>query len=348
MNGSCVLEDLDDREVFTEEFWDLDQEGPEVFIQLILHIIVFVTGVPLNSWIIVRIILKKLYSEPTYMLLLNLAVSDLLICLIPVLLNIIFESLRSYSFGSSDYVRCQVCTIAVVYIILNFQTIFNLTLISLDRFAYFKLSIRYHRIVRTERVGVALIIVWVFSVLLAIPPVAGYGDIVFSAGCGMIFTTSVHVKRSIPYIVIGFTIHTVGIVILIVTNVWILYIGLKHVRSLRIKPVPKTEGNYFERRMSIIDVDSTVKQVKLFQVFGGILLVHFVTLIPAMVLVVIVLASDHIPAAFYRFVLFSLFAAATLHPLVEAFFTPELKKVFKKWCRVCRKKRRPSESSAAV
>lgn len=341
MNYSCVL---DDRDTFTEEFWDLDLDDPQDFTPLILHLIIFFTGVPLNTWIILRIIIKKLYSQPTYMLLLNLAISDLLICLIPVLFNVIFEFAGSKSFGSSNYVRCQVCKIAVIYIILNFQTVFNLSLISLDRFAYFKLSIKYHRIVRTERVGAALVVVWVLSVLLSVPPLAGYGDVVFSTACGMIFVTSLHVERSIPYIIIGILIHSVGIAILIITNVWIMYIGLKQIRSLRVKPAPKLVGNYFERRMSIIDVDSTVKQFKLFQVFGGILLVHFVTLIPAIVLVGIVLFSGHIPEVFYTFVLFSLIAQATLHPLVEAFFTPELKKVIKTWCHKCRK-RRLSDSS---
>lgn len=342
---SCVvIKQVGDREIFTEEIWDLNQDEPKDFILLVLHIIIFFTGVPLNTFIILRIITKKLHSQPTYMLLLNLAISDLLICLIPVLFNIICGFLGSYSLGSSDFLRCQVCKVAVIYIILNFQTVLNLSLISLDRLAYFKLSIKYHQYVRTDRVGVALVVVWVASILLGLPPLGGYGDVVFSTACGMIFVTPIHVERSISYIVIGILIHSVGIAILVVTNAWIVYIAWKQIRSLRVKPVPKLEGSYFERRMSIIDVDSTVKQFKLFQVFGGILLVHFVTLIPAIVLVGIVLFSGRIPRAFYTFVLFSLIAQATLHPLVEAFFTPELKKVIKTWCQKCRKRPPPDYS----
>ena len=344
LNGSCVIEDLHDRKVFTPEFWSVDDD---YYTQLVLYLIIFITGVPLNIWIITRIVKKTLYSQPTYMLLLNLAVCDLLVCLFPVLLNIIFEGLHSYSFGSTDYVRCQVCKIAATCIILNFQTVFNLVLISLDRFAYFKFSIRYDSMVRTRRVVVVVIIAWVASGLLGIPPLVGYGDVVFSTACGMIFLSEAHEKRSQPYIAVGFTTHTISITIVIVTNVWILYIALKQIKKQKMtKPLPKTEGNYFERRLSqYMDVETARKQVKLFQVFGGILLVHFVTLIPTVVLIGIIVVSGYVPAIFYRFVLFSIFAAAPLHPLVEAFFTPELKTMFRRWC-LCWRKRRYSESSA--
>lgn len=344
MNGSCLTEDIDDRKVFTPEYWDV--EGDRYYIQLVMLLIIFITGVPLNIWIIARIILKKLYSQPTYMLLLNLAVCDLLVCFIPVLLNIIFEGLRSYSFGSTDYVRCQVCKIAVVYVILNYQTIFNLILISLDRLAYFKFSIKYDTMIRTKKVILAMIAIWLVSGLLGIPPLVGYGDIVFSTACGMIFITSPHRRRSIPYIAVGFATHIIGISILIVTNMWVLYVALKQIQKQKMtKPLPLKEGNYFERRISAyIDVNTTMKQIKLFQVFGGILLVHFITLIPAVVVVAMVIVSGHVPSLFYRVVLFSIFAAAPLHPLVEAFFTPELKTVFKRWC-LCLRKRRYSETS---
>jgi hypothetical protein len=340
VSGSCVLSEIEDRAELTEEFWELRQKDA-IHLEITLLVIIYITGVPLNAWIIARIVKKKLHTEPTYMLLLNLAVTDLLVCLIPVFLNIIFQGIKMFSFGGSDYVRCQVCKIAVIYVILNFQTIYNLTLISLDRFAYFKLSIKYNRYVTTQRTVVALIVIWALSLLMGIPPLVGYGDIVFSAGCGMVFSRQPHVKRSYSYIGIGLITQVVGITILIITNIWILYIGLKQVHAMRIQPEPRPD----EHRLSLaIDVHSTVKQVKLFQIFGGILLVHFFTLLPATILVGMIIASNNIPPVVYRLVLLTLFAAAPLHPLVEAFFTPELKHMFRKYCKICHKSRRPSES----
>ena len=323
----------------------MGQETPADFIPLILHLIVFFTGVPLNTWIILRILLNQLYAQPTYLLLLNLAISDLLVCLLPVFLNIVSGFLGSYSFGGTDRARCMACKAAFLYVVLNFQTVLNLSLISLDRFAYFRLSIKYYRIVTREKIAAALAVDWTLCLLLGIPPLAGYGDVVFATACGPAFSTPPHVRLSLPYIAVGLLIHLLGLAVLVVTNGWVIYIGFRQIRSLRVKPEPKLTGNYFERRLSIIDVDSTVKQFKLFQIFGAILLVHFATILPSIVLVGMLVASTRVPEGFYDFVLFSLFVQATLHPLVEAFFTPELKKVVKTWCcRLCRK-RRPSESS---
>lgn len=329
--------------MFTPEYWHIKLDEPRDYTLLILHLIVFFTGIPLNILVISRILTEHLYPQPTYLLLLNLAVCDLLICLVPVLINIVSGFKGTYSFGGSDYTRCQVCKIGVVYTILNFQTIFNLSLISLDRITYFKLSIRYHRIVRVERIAIALAVTWVLSFLFGIPPLAGYGDVVFSTMCGMIFVEpAIHVSRSTPYIIVGFITHIVCMAIVVVANMWVVCIGLKQIRSLRVKPVPKMTGSYFERRMSIIDVHATVRQFKIFQIFGGILLVHFVTLIPAIVLVCIRLFSGYMSQTLYSFVLFSLIAQASLHPLVEAFFTPELKKIVTRCFKICQKsKKRP-------
>ena len=341
MNGSCVLQDIDDREVFTPEYWHIKLDEARDYTLLILHLLVIFTGMPLNVLVITKILTEQLYPQPTYLLLLNLAVCDLLVCLVPVLINIISGFRGTYSFGDSDYTRCQMCKLGVIYIILNFQTLFTLTLISLDRLAYFRLSIKYHRIVRIERISIALAVTWVISFLFGIPPLAGYGDIVFSTMCGMIFVNPViHVSRSIPYIIVGFITYVTCMFVLVLANIWVICIGLKQIQSLRVKPVPKMTGNYFERRMSIIDIHATVRQFKIFQVFGGILVVHFVTLIPAIVLVCIRLFSGYMSQTLYSFVLFSLIAQASLHPLVEAFFTPELKKIITKCFKVCKRRKK--------
>ena len=86
MNGSCVLQDIDDREVFTPEYWHIKLDEARDYTLLILHLLVIFTGMPLNVLVITKILTEQLYPQPTYLL---LAVCDLLVCLIPVLINII-------------------------------------------------------------------------------------------------------------------------------------------------------------------------------------------------------------------------------------------------------------------
>ncbi len=341
-NFSCVLGEIRDRETLTLEYWDIELDGEEDYVMIIIYLVILFTGVPLNSLIMTRIIIKQLYKNPSYQLLLNLAICDLLICLVLLLFNTITEFRGSLSFGRSDYARCQVCKIAAFYIMLNFQTIFNLLLISLDRFIYFKYSIRYDSLVNTKTILAALGVVWLLSFVLIIPPLAGYGDIVLSASCGTIFIQHpTHRRRSIPYIAIAIVIHSAVLAALIVTNVWILSIGLKQIKTLRVQP---TEGWDIEHKDSNRDREVAKKQLRILYIFGAILTVHFLTLIPAMVLVAVVaFSASGVPPAAYTVVLLSITSQATLHPLVEALSLPELRKLITKCRGVCPRSNRSEE-----
>lgn len=345
-NFSCILEEITDREAFTPEYWEIELNTPEDYAVVVIYLVIFFTGVPLNVLIISRIIYKRLYKQPTFILLLNLAVCDLLICLVPILFNIITEFMGMYSFGPTDYIRCNVCKVSTVFIILNFLSTFNLALLSLDRFIFFRFSIKYTIFCTPKRVLLALGVIWTLSILFGIPPLAGYGDVTFSLSCGLVFALSpAHVLRSIPYIVFGVTAHSVVIVILVVTNVWIVHISCKQLKTLKVSPIcpGPMEGFDMETRIANRDRAILKKQLKLLQVFGAILLVHFLTLIPAILLVIIISIVGDIPPAFYTVVLFSFSSQATLHPLVESFFTPELRKLV---TRCCGKRKGPRRKSA--
>ena len=67
-------------------------------------IALFLAGVVLNLYVFGRILWKELYSEPKYMLLLNLCVADLVMCFVSVLFNIAMGFTGHYSFGNTDYI----------------------------------------------------------------------------------------------------------------------------------------------------------------------------------------------------------------------------------------------------
>ena len=328
--GSC---DVAERDTLTPEYWDIVLDDPGDYARLPLYLFIFITGIPLNIFIIARVVYKRLYKQSTFILLLSLAICDLLVCLIPIFNNIIINFVGQRSFGSTDYIRCQLCKIAVFFIILNFISTFSLALISLDRFIYFKFSINYDMICSRNKVLVAVISVWVISILLGIPPLAGIGDLVFASSCGLVFLTPTHLRRGIPYIGIAILVHTIVFIILVVTNVWVLIIGCKQLHKNKVKPIGSQAGYDLEMRLARKERAIFRKQLKLLQIFGGILGIHFVTLIPAMVLIAVLSFTGSIPSALYTFVLFSVSSQATLHPLMESFFTPELRKLVTKCCR---------------
>ena len=343
MNFSCVLEEIEDREVLTLEYWNIVLLDPEDYVEIIIFLIILFTGVPLNSLIMARIITKQLYTQPSFQLLLNLAIGDLLICLIPLLFNIIAEFRGTISFGNSDYIRCQFCKIAASYVMLNFQTIFTLLFISLDRFVYFKYSIRYDKFVNTKTILAALAGSWLLSFVLTIPPLAGYGEIVLSASCGTIYIRHpTHRRRSIPYIAVSATIHSVVLATLIVTNVWVVCIALKQLKTLKVKPgkvaAVVVEGWDVVPNQSKKEKEVAKKQFRILYIFGGILIVHFATLIPAVILIVVIASGRSVPRFVYTVVLFSITSQATLHPMVEALSLPELRELVTKCWGVCPRK----------
>ena len=327
--------DTVDRESLTPEIWRVAQVTPGDDARLPLNIIVFVTGIPLNIFIIARVVYKKLHKQPTFTLLLSLAVADLLACLSPVLFNIIvdLQGERFRNLVDTDYLRCQLCKLSVFFIISNFAATLTLGLISIDRFIYFKFSINYDKICSRKKVVIAVVTSWVASVTIGIPPLAGPGDYIFASLCGFVFLSTSHLLRGTPYIIFTLAIQTIVVITLVVTNVWVLVIGCKQLHKNKVKVIGSQAKSSLEMRVAKREREIFRKQLKLMQIFGGILGIHIVTLIPAFVMVPILAFAGSIPPDLYTVALFALGAQAALHPLVESLFTPELRKVVTKCCR---------------
>ena len=339
MNASCVLDDLDDREMLSPEYWDYELQGGkiEAYIRTALQLLLFLTGVPLNLYVIGRILWKRLYSTPTYLLLLNLAFSDLLICLITIPFNVASGFTSHFSFGNTNYIRCQVCKIGILYIMLNLLTTFNVALISLDRFAYFYFPLKYHLKITGKRTALALLGIWGLSIALCIAPLLGYGDQGFSVSCGFIFVTPKHVERGIAQLVVTAIAYTVVVITIAITNLGIVRIACKQIKATTTMTVEMSTiggGDTANAQEKEIRKKEAKKQFKLFRVFGGILLVNFATILPVLVLVTVLVFTE-IPTWYFLFVLVCIMSQVTLHPIVEAFFTPELRVAMPAPCKAC-------------
>ena len=119
---SCNVENLS-RNSVTPEYWDsasisgeFSANSTAIAVILLLFLLV---GLPANVVIIVSILHQKLYKEATHILLLNLAISDLLFCVLIIPINVTAGFAGGYIFGGSDYVRCQVCKTGVIFTALS-------------------------------------------------------------------------------------------------------------------------------------------------------------------------------------------------------------------------------------
>ena len=334
-NVSCILEDIVDRDVLTPDSWDYSGNHIDTSLQLVF----FLLGVPLNLYVMVKILCKKLYSQPTYLLLFNLAFCDFLVCMITLLFNVITEFNGHHSFGDSDYVRCQVCKIAVAYIMLNLLTTFNLALLSLDRFAFFYIPLKYNKKVTPRKTVFALLGIWLLSGALVIAPLVGYGDFGFSLSCELPFTKREHIIRSIFQFVVTAVAFSAVVLTLGVTNIWIVCIAYKQIKAVKSERIELQNIDIAttdqKKQEKIIRNEAAQKQFKLFRVFGGILLVNFATYLLAIVLPVCLIFITYAPLELLISVKLTILSQVVLHPLIEAFLTPELQATFPPAVKIC-------------
>ena len=158
---------------------DFDTRGNGYATAVIVSLI-FLTGLPWNLFVICTIVRKKLYSNPTIMLLLNLAIANLLLCLLVLPFNIITGFSGEYLFGNSDTVWCHVCQAGVLVIVLPMVSVHTITLMSVDRFIYLKRPLKYSVLITPNRMLAAIVIIWVICTAISLPPLFGFGAIVYS------------------------------------------------------------------------------------------------------------------------------------------------------------------------
>lgn len=424
--------------------------------------LVFAVGVPLNLYLLAAISWKKLYEQPTYVLLLNLGAADLLTCLVPVLLGFVTGVRREISFGASDFVRCQVCKVSAAYVLLTFAQSFTILFLSLERFLFFLAPLRHRRITLVHT-KMAVLIIWLMALVLTLPPLFGYGDLIFAMWCGYVFISHPHVRRSVGYLIVCALLGVAVLSLLVISNLWIVCISVRlvsRVKGHRITPHPsqanrvilsdvmtrnpstcsplrgsnvavgsvrrsrnnsdvlfvrreeaelererqgneervqqgwqqeqqdeqrmqqeRQEQQQNEERKQLVEEEEQLaegkeeqqeqqqqqqlpslkvsqasfntvhqrlrkaahrrrlskvvaqQQLRLFQVFGSILIVNFITVFPGILLVVTsTVASQEIPREFVTFALIMQLLQVILHPIVETFVSPDLRRIVFSHC----------------
>lgn len=342
-NQSCVIDNQLNRENLSAH-WDLLFQRD--YVSASIYSLIFLTGTLLNLYIIVVLISKKYYTQPTFLMLLNLNFSDLFMCLIIVLYIIITRFAGQSSFGPTDYIRCQICKIGIVFNFLGFTSSFIIALLAIDRLIFFRAPLRYEKYINTRRTMFALGIIWGASFVISIPPLVGYGDLIFFIVCGPIFATPQHIMRSIVYVALTGPLLVAVMVILIVTNTWILIIAARVVnkkKATKVHPDSSTtshlteSANKLRKRVNYQRAAwskmTAKKQIRFFQVFVALLIVNTVLFVPVLALVVTVIFTSNISPIFLDFVQIFMLSQTTLRPLTQVLLTPELRRLLLKPCR---------------
>ncbi len=319
------------------------------------QIIYLVVGIPWNMLVIGVILVNKMFAKPTHILLLNLAVSDLLVCVCVMPFNILSALAGEFFIGSSDYARCQVCYFYnITIVVMLYASLFIVALMAVDRLVYIKFPLRYQDLVTVKKVWVTLTIVWLICILVGLPPVFGLGVIGFSntvGSCSLLFSAETSVGPSFYYIIVLVFVAFFPFGTTLIANTWLLCVARKTLHTTFTRRItttmslPETDAPAQQRTKSVQKIRSkyNLQQIRLAKVFGAIFVVNSITWIPIMFISFVsgAVGPDNVPPEAFSVVFLSFLSQPAIHPVLEAFLVGKVRSALVKIVLFCRGKKKP-------
>ena len=289
-------------------------------------------AIPWNLVVIVIILRKRLFLQPAIMLFLNLAITDFLLSLVALPVNVIPAIAHEYILGDTDYVRCQLCQInGIANNLLLLMSVYNVALLSFDRFLYVKKPLKYEEVVTVKRVVVVLVACWVLFILFCLLPVVGLGEIDFGTVVSTCTINFSYYGPNIAYIYFWVFIVAASILpllILLVTNIWMLCIIRKNV----LKEYHRARENMFDVRegRKELPLQSKLKQkhrrdqLHLLQIFGALLCASIIIWVPPFISIV-VLATRTVVYWLIGFGHISMHLQVMIDPILQVIFLRDIR-----------------------
>ena len=346
-NYNCLIANFSEDSITLSEWTPRRSIFYNRYIVTIVNILFFVIGTPFNVYVIISIFRKHLYNNPTMMLLLSLATADLLICIIVLPVTIITGIADSYIFGDTDYVRCQVCQMGLLFHIFTFASIYTVALISMERFLYIWRPLRYKKYITVKIVRSLIVAAWLLSTAVSVTPLFGFGTLSFGKSaltCTLAFKGYSRLAKNTWYLLFLALVGMIPIMTLIVTNVWVFCIALK---STKKHYKTMNQQKYVDDLLKRINQEKNKQELRLIKTFIGILVVNVVTWIPALVTLASSTAYGPTKSSYFKdinvfnnsFIYLTVLSQSVVHPIIESRILFSVKKkmsnVFGRMCGGC-------------
>ena len=329
----------------TSELWLVeDKISAKVASSFLL--LILVVGLPWNLLVVGIILKKKLYTQPTIILLLNLVLTDIfmLILLTPSQVWVGFNG--EYNFGDTDSTRCKVCQFKVLVILFPLTSLYNISYMSIDRFIFIYKPFKYDRIITRFRTLLVLILTYIFATLIAALPIIGYGRYGFDYH---ILTCDFdHSVDNSYYFIVLLIYALLPVVPIAVCNMGLLCIVQKNITAIYSvrgsqSTTPKSEEEKFYKDMK---KQRLQKQLHLVWVFGALICCNLVTWPPIVIHNLISIAEIDIPASVSTTFLILFTSQALAHPVVETLLIKEVREPCKTFIFSSCTKVKPNDSAS--
>ena len=326
------------RHNITRKYWEIYESfQPSAPALAAAMIAIFLVAFSWNSFILYAMIRSraKLLRTPTHILLFSLAVNDLLLSILVMPFTIVSVISLEFPFGGSDHTRCSVCQQGVLFTILSGVSLHHIALLSLDRFLFIYLPMKYKHWVTRERMVVAVLAVWLLCSVLGVLPLFGFGAVDYSTSIGtciVFFYGKTKVAPNIYYVLVFLLESLIPITAIVVSNVALLCTARKQLRQLRQAKKKMHSASEDSKLRISVKSEHSKHQLQLLKVFGAIFLANLITWIPVVALAIGSPAIDFntIPAEAVAFVYVTYISHSVIHPLLESWFILEIRQTVKR------------------
>lgn len=297
----------------------------------VLIFLFFLTASIWNLFIIITFFVKNsLLTEPANIFLLNVAITDLLICLTTMVFSFVTAFAQEFVFGSDDVTRCAVCDMSGFFLVfLVFVSLHLLMALSIDRFILLSRPLRYKRLMNRWKAILICVIIYIVCFIMGVLPLLGFfGEIEFNsrfASCVPRFTPN----SNFYYVAFVAVEALIPIIVLAITNVWTYRLVSKFLkRNFRRRSTYNRRGTGDKTKE---DNKHQKQQKQLVKVFGALFIANIISYTPTILTIFLFAAltikdlADIIPSELYIIGFVSYLTSAVLHPIVESFFVKELR-----------------------
>ncbi len=338
-NFSCIINVSD--EYLTEDAWivsvsDDDQAGWNGYSSAAFSLLLFFIGILWNGFVLITILWKRLLTSPIVILMFNLSVTNMMVCVFILPFIIVSGFYQEFMFGLTDKVRCGVCTLGIANVLLLFNSILTLSIMSMERFLYLKLPIKYHLVINNKRTIVIICIGWICSILISLPPLFGFGSVNFAyvvSTCVPLFVGHSHLLPNFYYAVFATGTGLIAFLVLIVMYIWIVIIARKHFLKKEAKITRNSEDNIDLNESYRNGRNSTKvyknRQLLMMKLFVFIVTANILLWLPLFFLAIFggIFGSHRIPTVVYSIAYFSLLSGIVIHPAIQTSLISELRMV---------------------
>jgi hypothetical protein len=335
----------------TRDVWLVEDRASGI-VTATFSLLFLVVGLPWNLLVIVTIVKQRLYTQPTIILLLSLVITDLILLVLVIPVLIVTGFTGEYILGSSDSIRCTTCITGSMSHATSLMSVFTISLMSCDRFLFIYKPLKYQRYVTSRRTVAVITVTCLFVALASVPPLFGFGDIVFYPPLfSCIFDMTVQFGY---YPVLIFIVSFIPVPPLLLSNMGVIYIVQKNIRAIYGYKKSDSNAGSDVGDMSFYKTmkkKRQQKQLHMIEVFGCLLCSNMITWVPIVIvcfLSILPVESLVIPSGLTAAAQILFMSQVLLHPLVETMMIPDVRVPLKKLilCRVSRAKARELDDAA--